>query len=218
MSEAPRILVPRHGTFQRLNHWAVALLFILLAVSGLALLYPRLFFLTMLLGGGVSVRQLHPWLGVAWCVLLFVLALPMVGHNLWNRDDLRWSMHFAKVMRNRYAGLPDLGKYNAGQKGVYWSLLLLMPVLLGSGLVIWEEYFGAFSSIKRQRLALVAHSLAAIIAVTIIFTHVYAAIWISGTLRGMLRGNVTGGWAWRNHRKWFRENLGRVMPANPSDD
>jgi formate dehydrogenase subunit gamma len=218
MSDAPRILVPRHGTFQRLNHWSVAILFLLLAISGLALLYPRLFFLTALFGGGETVRQIHPWLGVAWSALLILLAIPIIGHNIWNRDDLRWSLRFLDVIRNRRKGLPDLGKYNAGQKAVYWSLLFLMPVLLGSGLVIWEEYFGSWTSIDRQRLALVAHSLAAIVAVTTIFTHIYAAIWISGTLRGMTRGSVTGGWAWRNHRKWFRASLDKTDPVSPVHD
>jgi cytochrome b subunit of formate dehydrogenase len=59
MSEAPRILVPRHGALQRLNHWSVAILFLLLAISGLALLYPRLFFLTALFGGGEPLAELR---------------------------------------------------------------------------------------------------------------------------------------------------------------
>jgi formate dehydrogenase subunit gamma len=35
--------------------------------------------------------------------------------------------------------------------------------------------------------------------------HVYAAIWVRGTIRAMTRGSVTGGWAWKHHRKWLRE-------------
>ena len=48
------------------------------------------------------------------------------------------------------------------------------------------------------------HSVAAVVIICVWIIHVYAAIWVRGTIRAMTRGSVTGGWAWRHHRKWLR--------------
>jgi len=104
---------------------------------------------------------------------------------------------------NRHDRLPAIGKYNAGQKGVFWSQTALILVMFFSGLVIWDQYFFTYTAIEQKRVALLAHSLAAIAAIAIILVHIYAGLWIRGTSRAMIRGTVTGGWAFRHHRKWF---------------
>ena len=77
--------------------------------------------------------------------------------------------------------------------------------LISSGLVIWERYFGGLFSLTQQRIAMLVHAVAAIAAICVWIVHVYAAIWVQGTISAMTRGQVTGGWAWRHHRKWLRE-------------
>ena len=199
--------VSRYTAFQRVNHWITAILFVLLSLSGLAMFYPWLYPLSSLFGGGQATRNLHPWFGVLLAISFFILAVRFVRNNIWNRDDVAWMMRFRSVMTNQHEGLPDLGKYNAGQKGVYWSQILLILVLLGTGLVVWQQYFGAWSTIETQRIALLIHSLAAAVAISIIIVHIYAGIWIKGTGRAMTRGTVTGGWAYLHHRKWLRQSL-----------
>ena len=54
------------------------------------------------------------------------------------------------------------------------------------------------------------HALAAIGAILVWIVHVYAALWVEGTVRAMMRGTVSGGWAWRHHRRWLREEVGRT--------
>jgi formate dehydrogenase subunit gamma len=202
--------VPRYTAVQRVNHWITAILFVLLALSGLAMFYPSLYFLSALFGGGPATRNIHPWFGLALVVSFFCLAAAFVRHNIWNRDDVRWMMRFRQVMMNREEGLPELGKYNAGQKGVYWSQVVLILTLLATGVVVWQQYFGAWTAIETQRVALLIHSLAAAGAITIIIVHIYAGIWIAGTGRAMTRGTVTGGWAYLHHRKWLRQTLARL--------
>ena len=197
--------VPRYTGFQRVNHWLTAALFSLLALSGLAMFSPYLFFLTGLFGGGQSTRAIHPWFGV---VLLFSFAGLFVRFwklNLPNRDDVAWSMHIGDVITNHHERLPELGKYNAGQKGVFWSQTALILVMFVSGIIIWDQYFFTYTAIDTKRWAVLLHSVAAIFAIAIILVHIYAGIWIRGTGRAMIRGSVTGGWAFRHHRKWLRQ-------------
>lgn len=203
-----RLSVPRYTGFQRVNHWLTALLFTLLALSGLAIFSPYLFFLTGLFGGGQSTRAVHPWFGVVLVVSFAVLFGRFWRLNIPNRDDVAWTRHIGDVVTNHHERLPELGKYNAGQKSVFWSQTALIVVMFVTGLVIWDQYFFAYTAIQTKRWAILLHSVAAILAIAIILVHVYAGIWIRGTGRGMTRGTVTGGWAFRHHRKWLRQVRG----------
>lgn len=200
-----QIAVNRYGPLARLNHWIVASSLILLAASGLALYSPELFFLTALFGGGQNTRAFHPWIGVALFVSFFVFFFQLWRANLPLWVDVVWLSRFKDVIAGNEKNLPELGKYNAGQKFVFWSMAGLIVVLIGSGLVIWSQYFEDATSIDTRRWAALTHSLAAVLVICVFILHVYAAIWTRGTLRAMTRGTVTGGWAWRHHRKWLRE-------------
>jgi len=109
------------------------------------------------------------------------------------------------VLRDKEERLPEVGKYNAGQKMVFWSMSALIVVLITSGIVIWDRYFSNVFSVEQQRIAVLVHAVAAVVMISIWIVHVYAAIWVRGTIGAMTRGHVTGGWAWRHHRKWLRE-------------
>ena len=193
----------RYTGAQRVNHWITAALFTLLTISGLALFSPYLFFLTGLFGGGQSTRAVHPWFGVFLILSFAVLFVRFAKLNIPNGDDIKWMRKLPDIVRNRHEGLPAIGKYNAGQKGVFWSQTALILVMFFSGLVIWDQYFGTYTGIESKRWALLAHSLAAVVAIAIIMVHIYAGLWIRGTSRAMIRGSVSGGWARRHHRKWF---------------
>jgi len=201
--------VARYTTAARINHWITAASLILLALSGLSLFHPSLFFLTHLFGGGQSTRAIHPWIGV-------VLALSFVGLfyrfftlNLWKREDTVWMKNLGKVISDKEEGMPEIGKYNAGQKLVFWGQSILILLLFGSGIVLWDVYFEDYTSTDQKRLAAVVHAFCAIGAILIWIVHVYAAIWVKGTIRAMTRGSVTRGWSWKHHRKWFRQEVGK---------
>ena len=218
-SEAPDVMyVPRYTGLQRVNHWITAILFTLLTLSGLAMFTPYLFSLTGLFGGGQATRAIHPWFGVALAVSFALLFLRFWRLNIPNRDDIAWSMKIRDVVTNREDRLPELGKYNAGQKGVFWGQTALIGIMFVSGLVIWDQYFYEYTIIETKRWALLAHSLAAVIAIAIIVVHIYAGIWVRGTGRAMVRGTVTGGWAYRHHRKWLRQITGAKPVESGSVD
>ena len=142
-------------------------------------------------------------------VSFFGLFVQMWRLNLPVREDAEWGRRLGDVLQGNEENLPELGKYNAGQKLVFWGMAGLILALLVSGVMIWEEYFPNLVSIPARRIALAVHATAAVGAILIFVLHVYAAIWTRGTLRAMTRGTVTGGWAFRHHRKWLRELAAR---------
>lgn len=202
------IQVNRYTTGARINHWITAASLVLLAITGLSLFHPSLYFLTGLFGGGSVVRAIHPWIGVVLFFSFFGLFLRFWKANLWEHVDNVWLARTKEVLTGHEERLPEVGKYNAGQKLVFWMMSILIIVLITSGIVIWDQYFAQYSTIDQKRVAVLAHAIAAVVAICVWIVHVYAAIWVRGTISAMTRGQVTGGWAWRHHRKWLRELVG----------
>jgi formate dehydrogenase subunit gamma len=203
------VTVDRYTGGARINHWITATCLVLLALSGLALFHPSLFFLTGLFGGGQLTRAIHPWLGVILFFSFAGLFIRFWKANLWKAEDGTWMARLRDVMTAREDRLPEVGKYNAGQKVVFWSMSILIIVLICSGLLIWDQYFAQYSTVETKRFAVLIHALAAVTIICVWIVHVYAAIWVRGTIGAMTRGQVTGGWAWRHHRKWLRELVGK---------
>jgi len=199
------VTVDRYTAGARVNHWITAISLVLLALSGLALFHPSLFFLTGLFGGGQWTRTIHPWIGVVLFVSFLGLFFRFWHANLWRAEDGTWLARLRDVIGGHEERLPEVGKYNAGQKVVFWSMSLLIIVLIVSGFLIWDQYFAPYSTIETKRIAVLVHALAAIAIICVWIVHVYAAIWVRGTIGAMTKGQVTGGWAWRHHRKWLRE-------------
>lgn len=200
----PRGTLVRNATGTRINHWITGGCFVLLVLSGLSMFHPMMFFLSELFGGGQWTRAVHPWIGIVLAVSYLGLIVQFWRDNMWSRDDLAWMKAIGRVLVNDEEGVPEVARFNAGQKFVFWSMALLVPVLLITGILIWDVYFSTFSSIEAQRIAVFIHGMAAAAAIIIWIVHVYAAIWVRGSVRAMTQGYVTPGWAFRHHRKWLR--------------
>ncbi len=210
------VVVDRYKKGARINHWITAACLILLALSGLALFHPSLFFLTGLFGGGQNTRALHPWIGVVLFFSFAGLFFRFWRANLPKRVDAEWLAHANDLLAGHEEKMPEVGKYNAGQKFIFWSMTTLIVILIGTGILIWDQYFYAWATIPQKRVAVLAHSLAAVVIICVWIVHVYAAIWVRGTINAMTRGSVTGGWAWRHHRLWLKELAERHKFKKPT--
>ena len=200
--------IERYTANERVNHWFTAITFVILALSGLALFHPSMYWLTNLLGGGTWTRILHPFIGVAMFVSFFVLALGFWGHNKLTRSDFKWLAQWRDVMNNREEGLPEVGRYNAGQKLLFWVMVWTMILLLVSGIVIWQPYFAPVFPLTLLRMAALTHAISAFVLILGIIVHIYAAIWIKGSMGAMMRGFVSSAWAKKHHSAWFRDVSG----------
>lgn len=217
------IKVRRYSGSARINHWIVAISFVLLLLSGLSLFHPALYPLSALFGGGAVVRWLHPWLGIVLAVSFLGLFVRFFWQNLPEVTDFVWLARIRYVLTAHEDYLPEIGKYNAGQKFVFWSQFVLVAVMLVTGIGLWETGLGYLenllgfkATIEQKRWAAVIHATAAVLAIAIWIIHVYAAIWVRGTMSAMVRGTVTGGWGWRHHRKWLRKEVdaGKIERTN----
>jgi len=195
----------RYRDATRMNHWYVVLMFIAAALSGLAFFHPSLFFFTAFFGGGQWTRILHPFFGLAMVLGFAFLFFTMWRENVLDRADREWLAKAPEMLKGNKEGMPAVGKYNAGQKLVFWAFAVSLLLLLVTGFMFWSPWFAHFFPITLRRVAVLVHAASAFVLVVSVMTHIYAAIWIKGTMRAMTRGTVTEGWAKLNHPLWHRK-------------
>jgi len=201
--------VPRYNANERVTHWIVAITFLLLAASGLAFFHPAFWFLTSLLGGGVWARILHPFIGVVMFVFFALMAMRYWRENVIQSYDREWKKRLADVINNRDHNLPEIDKYNIGQKQLFWTMIVTMVLLTVSGVVLWRPYFADAFPIPMIRVAALVHAVSAFVLMVGIIVHIYSAIfWVRGSMRAMTRGTVSHAWAKHHHPLWYRRVTG----------
>mgnify|MGYP003619194927 FL=1 len=198
----------RYGSMMRFNHWIMVLLFGLAGFSGLALFHPSLFFLNNLFGGPQWTRILHPYLGVGVFIAFLFMFFALARANLFNRNDVEWMKKSGDMLAGRKANMPPAGRFNAGQKGVFWVMAICMLLLLVTGVLFWQQWFANSVPIPLQRVALVVHALSAFAISLVVVMHIYAALWVKDTVRAMTQGTVSAGWAKQNHYLWYKKVTG----------
>jgi len=202
-NSAHRDALLRYNAAVRTNHWLVALAFVLAALSGLALFHPALFWLSNLFGGGPWTRILHPFVGLFMVLVFLGLAARVWDENRFASADWQWLRQWRDVVNNREERLPEVGRYNGGQKLVFFVIIVCLLALFVTGFLMWRAYFNLPG--KLVRLASVVHAISALVLVCTILVHIYAGFQVRGSMHAMLRGTVTPGWAWKHHRAWFRQ-------------
>jgi formate dehydrogenase subunit gamma len=196
----------RHRRSTRLVHWAVACFFLVCLGSGMPIWTPVFSWMAGFFGGLETCRWLHPWSGVGFVLCTWL----MFGQ--WRRDmkieavDRRWlgPGMISEMLKTEVD--PQVGKYNGGQKILFWSVLLVALLLAASGIVLWWP--DQFSASLRVASTLV-HDAAFIYFGVAIIVHIYLGTASEpGTFRSMTRGTVTRSWARLHHPRWFREVSG----------
>jgi formate dehydrogenase subunit gamma len=201
--------VPRYNANERVTHWIVAITFLLLAASGLAFFHPAFWFLTSLLGGGVWARILHPFIGVVMFVFFALMAMRYWKDNVIQSYDREWKKRLSDVINNRDHNLPEIDKYNIGQKQLFWTMIVTMVLLTVSGVMLWRPYFADAFPIPMIRVAALVHAVSAFVLMVGIIVHIYSAIfWVRGSMRAMTRGTVSHAWAKHHHPLWYRRVTG----------
>ncbi len=198
----------RHPNRERVVHWAVAIVFVFLFLSGLALFHPFFFWFAFLFGGGQFMRFVHPIAGVLLVLLFYPYAAQVWADNRWLPADRAWVQNMVAYMRKGYHP-QDTHKYNAGQKLMFWSMVPIIALLALTGIAMWQPWFAPAFSPALRRMAGLLHAIAAFVMFVGIGVHVYAAYWTKGSIQAMVRGTVTRAWARFHHPAWYREVTGK---------
>jgi formate dehydrogenase subunit gamma len=199
--------IVRYTLADRILHWWTALTFIYLMLSGFALGYPRMTWLYDVLGGGQTVRFLHPWVGIAFTVGIVIMLVKWVRDMLFDDVDREWRRRLRVYVKEGHVDL-DVGRYNAGQKGYYWFAVVTGVLLLVTGLPLWLP---AMLSSGWNQVARLLHHVLFLLTVGGFIIHVYmSTTMFPGTFGAMTSGKVERRWAAFHHPRWFRKESGRA--------
>lgn len=222
------VTILRFALIERLAHWMLASSFIVLALTGLNLLYGRAllipifgkdFFSTMAVGG----KYIHDFVGFAFIVSLIMVAMLWVVHNIPSKEDLVWFLRGGGIIGH---GHPSARKFNAGQKILFWLIILCGISIALSGWtllypfttsmfsgtfeilnsVIGTEFAVPLAAVQEQQLANQWHVILAGVMMVTVLAHIYiGTIGMEGAVSAMTSGEVDLNWAKEHHDLWVEE-------------
>lgn len=229
--------IERFTDFERMSHWILAVSFIVLGLTGLNMLFGK-YVLLPILGPGVFAsitaigKWLHNFLAFGFMLGLVMVFFRWVGHNVPNRHDLVWLYQFGGMFSR--GNHPPARKFNAGQKILFWMVILcgVSISLSGISLMFPFEYdmFGktfAFlnsigfsnmptelSIMQEMQLSQLWHSIVALVFIALVIGHIYiGTVGMEGAFDAMGSGQVDTNWAREHHSLWVEELEGVERPA-----
>ena len=233
--------IERFKGFERFGHWLLAGSFIILAITGLITLAGRKF-LIPLFGHetfaflAVGSKWIHNNVSWAFMLGLLMVFFMWVWHNLPDRTDIRWLMRGGGILGG---GHPPAKKFNAGQKLIFWSVIILGGSISASGLSLLfpfelpmfaatfeklnalgvPQLFGygelntALAPHQEMQYAQLWHAIVSFVLIAIIFAHIYiGSVGMEGAFDAMGTGEVEEQWAREHHSLWVDEVKAKSQP------
>jgi len=234
----------RFNGFERAVHWLTASTFVVLAITGLNLLYGR-YFMPYIVGPEIFAwltiagKFAHNYLAFGFMIGLGLMFVLWLADNIPNHHDLMWILKGGGVLVKGVH--PPAKKFNAGQKIIFWLVILGGASLSVSGLALLfpfqfsmfadtfvklNAWFGTalpttLTPIQEQQYAQLWHAIVGIVMTAIIFGHIYiGTIGMEGAFDAMGEGDVDYNWAREHHGLWVQdlEEKGRNLTAKGGGD
>ncbi len=223
--------IERFTDLERMGHWLLAVSFIVLALTGLNVLYGRYVVLPVIgkeafASLSIAAKWLHNYVAFAFIVGLVLTFVTWVWYNFPHPRDLIWFAKGGGIFSNAH---PEAKKFNAGQKVLFWLIMLGGASLVLSGLQLLFPYelpmfaktfaflnnFGfnlptELTANQEQQYATTWHGIVALFLSVVVIAHIYiGSIGMEGAFDAMGSGQVDVNWAKEHHSLWVEEELAR---------
>ena len=212
--------IERFTAFERSAHWANAIAFSILAVSGLVMAFGK-FFLQPVIGSALfgwlafALKTLHNFAGPVFAVSLVIVLLTFVRDNLPRKADVTWLLRGGGLLSGQE--IPS-HRFNAGEKLVFWGgVFFLGLIVVASGLVLDRLVPGLVYERGTMQLAHMVHAVATVLMIAMFMGHIYmGTIGMQGAYQAMRTGYVDETWAREHHALWYDDVKAGKIPAQRS--
>ncbi|MHB2169329.1 formate dehydrogenase subunit gamma [Alsobacter sp. R-9] len=200
--------VRRFTACDRFMHWMTAVSFVVLALTGLNVVFGRLILQPWMGDRAFAAWSgwalvAHNFTGYAFLLGILLMAGVWMRHNLFHRVDWQWLRRGGGIVSHEH---PPAEKFNAGQKLIYWVSILGGLAMGVTGVLMMIPT--ASLSVNGMQLVQSLHTLVAAVMIAVIIGHIYLGVWgVRGSFDGMARGDVDLNWARSHHSLWV-ERLG----------
>jgi len=201
------VMVKRWNAWERFVHWYVAILFVLLAITGLSILFGRAVLIPLLGPEGFAAWAdlaigLHNVCGPAFSIGVAVMIIMWIPNNLPSKGDGEWLSKAGGMFS--HDSHPPAGKANAGEKIWFWIISTVGVTAIVTGFILDFPNYG--QTRDTMQLANIIHGIATLVWVGVWFGHAYlGTIGTDGALEGMTTGEVDANWAKQHHNLWYDE-------------
>ncbi len=200
-------LIERFNDWERMVHWATAISFVILAVSGVIILFGKhvilpIFGYTIFSWFAIIGKNLHNFIGPLFIFCTLAMFVTFVRDNIWRTIDFTWLAKFGGMLGEHE--VPS-GRFNAGEKVWFWFGVTLLGIVVAcSGLVL--DFPNFLQSREIMQSANVIHAIAAVIFVAVGLGHIYlGTIGMKGAYEAMRTGYVDETWAKEHHLIWYED-------------
>lgn len=212
--------IERFTPFERSAHWANAIAFVTLGISGIVMAFGKYFLLPIMgstLFGWLSyaLKTLHNFVGPVFAVSLLIVFFTFVRDNLPAKGDMEWLKRGGGLLGSHE--VPS-HRFNAGEKVLFWAgVFLLGLIVVGSGLVLDKLVPGWGETRGQMQVAHMIHAVAAVFMMAMFIGHMYiGSIGMKGAYQSMRTGYVDEGWAKEHHELWYDDVKAGKIPAQRS--
>jgi len=199
--------IHRFSMAERMIHWFVAALFILLSISGLIILFGRYVLLPVIGQSAFAVvasgaMQGHNLFGPLFIFGIVAMIVVYVKDNFFRAVDAHWLVKAGFMFRGHVSSW----KYNLGEKFWFWLVAVTGVALSVSG--IFLDFPSLAENLQLLQLANIVHGISAVAVVAAAIGHIYlGTIGVEGALEGMTTGDVDENWAIEHHDLWAEEAM-----------
>ncbi|MCX7893032.1 MAG: formate dehydrogenase subunit gamma [Burkholderiales bacterium] len=198
-------LIQRFTPADRYAHWLMAIAWVILGITGLILSLGKSVLLpvigyTLFSWLATAAKNLHNFVGPILIVAIPWMFIRFVRHNGIGVEDVKWFLNIGNYFKGHE--YPS-GKFNAGEKIVFWLLLVVLStVLLVTGLVLNFPNFG--QTRQTMQLMNIIHMASAYVAIALACVHIYlGTLGMAGAYKAMRYGYVDETWAEHHHKRWY---------------
>src|SRR5438270_4271202 len=214
--------IERFTPFERAAHWANAIAFSVLAISGIVMAFGRFFMLPVLgrtLYGPLTylLKNLHNFFGPLFTVSLIIVIITFVKDEFPRRGDMNWLVKLGGVF-NKEGGEPPSYRFNAGEKVVFWiGAVVLGFFIVISGLSLDKLLPGIDYTRQTMQWSHMFHATAAVLMICLLGFHAYlGTAGVRGAYTAMRHGYVDEAWAQEHHGYWYEDIKSGKIPAQRS--
>ena len=202
--------VVRYTLGERVVHWTAAITYCYVMATGLAFYTPHLYWIALLLGGGLTSRYWHPIIGLVFVVTLAWMLRAWMGDMRITATDRAWGQEMGRYIANQDEGLPPSDRFNLGQKYFFWVMLWSGLGLVLSGLILWFPEMVPWNLRFLRYAGVLVHVSCALITIGAFIIHVYmGTAMVRGGFTSIIRGEVSPAWARLHHRLWYERTAGK---------
>jgi formate dehydrogenase subunit gamma len=220
-NDGPQV-IERFTPFERAAHWANAIAFVILAVSGLVMAFGRAILLPIMglsLFGWLSyaLKTLHNFAGPLFAVSLVIVFFTFLRDEWPKRGDLRWLLKGGGAFsKSRHE--PPSHRFNAGEKVLFWAgVFFLGMIVVASGLVMNKLIPNLVYERGTMQVAHMAHAVSTVLMMCLFALHIYlGTVGMRGAYKAMRTGYVDETWAAEHHEYWHEDIKAGRIPAQRS--